>query len=235
MNKEELIEKYFSNQLSENEFQQLEQLLQEDAELRENFYNELEIKQAITQEKHVSLKERLQKLEKKPTNKKSWYLYAAAVTILIVIGSLFYNLKTNDQLYAENFEAYPNVISLSTRSEVSIENKESEAFKLYDAEKFNKAAIAFQDLYEKNEKDYLRFYHGVSLLAKNNTIEGIEVLEGYDWQEQQSDFTIPAFWYVGLAYLKLEKTSEARNYLKKVALSDSQLRSQAQRLLKQLD
>lgn len=235
MNKEELIERYFSNQLSENEFQQLELLLQEDAELRKNFYNELKIKQAITQEKHESLKERLQKLEKKPTSKKSWYLYAAAVAILIVISSLFYNLPTNDQLYAENFEAYPNVINLPTRSEVDPENKEIEAFRLYDAEEFNKAAVAFQDLYDKKEKDYLRFYQGVSLIANNNTIEGIEVLEDYDWKAQQNNFTIPAFWYVGLAYLKLGKTSEARNYFKKVVQSDNPLKNQAQGLLEKLD
>ncbi|WP_225035996.1 tetratricopeptide repeat protein [Winogradskyella sp. SM1960] len=237
MNKEELIEKYFSHQLSEKEFEQLQHYLQDDAELRNEFYQELNIKSAIAQEKHDVLKGRLQNLDKKPSGIPQWYLYAAAIAIFVAIGSLFIDTTSNDYhtLYTENFEVYPNVIDLNTRSDVPLERAESSAFALYDDKKFNEAAITFHELYATNEKDYFKFYEGVSLLANHKISEGITVLESYAWEANESNFSIPAFWYLGLSYMKLENVSESEKWLTKVAHSESQLSASAQQLIETLN
>lgn len=236
MKKYELIEKYFSNKLSDEEFGQLEQLLEQDDQLRDEFYHELEVRRAIAHEKHSDLKKRFQELDHNTKKKTRWIPYAAAIALLMAIGSFIYSLPPDHQeLYSENFEAYPNVISPTTRSETAQETNETAAFELYEAGKYSEAAGAFGNIYEKEPKDYLLFYKGVSLLAQNQTEEGIRALESYGWEQNGSDFTAAANWYLGLAHLKQKQVDQAKLFLKKVATSESNLTNQAQKLLKQLD
>ncbi|MCB0389221.1 MAG: hypothetical protein KDD23_11505, partial [Winogradskyella sp.] len=90
MNKEALIEKYFSHQLSDAEFNQLKKWIEEDELFKNEFYQQLEIQKIISEANHSQIKERLKRLDKKPKKKNTWYLYAASVTILIVLGFLLY-------------------------------------------------------------------------------------------------------------------------------------------------
>ncbi|PVW16277.1 tetratricopeptide repeat protein [Marixanthomonas spongiae] len=237
MDKEALIEAYFSNRISNVEFEQLQQLLKEDAALRERFYNELELKEAIAREEHSDLKNRFRSLEAKQKKRSFWYVYAAAaVVVLIAIGSLLYEEPpTTQTLYADYFEPYPNVVHLSSRSQLAEEDVAAGAFELYETGQYTKAATAFKALYQATSKDYLVFYQGVSLLASNQTHEGIEVLESYPWEVTQSDFAAPANWYLGLAYIKLENLAQATHYLNKVTQAKSPLSQTARNLLEQLD
>ncbi|GGD99830.1 tetratricopeptide repeat protein [Planktosalinus lacus] len=236
MNKEALKENYFSNRLSEAEFVQLEQLLETDATFREEFYDALEIQQALAGEKHRPLKERLQKLDQKPARKNHWYLYAAALVALISIGSLFYNPTPDyEDVYATHFEAYPNVVSLTNRSDAPQEGVAKEAFELYEANQYKEAAAAFQELYRQRPEDYVHFYYGLSLMAGGETEAGIDALETYPWQEENSDFTTVADWYIGLGYVKLGNSTDARFYLQKVADGENSLSKRAQEVLEALD
>src|SRR3546814_12404776 len=100
MHKEELVEQYFSGQISQEAFLQLKALLQEDVAFKEEFYSQLEVQETIAQEKQALLKARLKKLDQKPVEKINWYRYAAAAAALIIIGLLFYRPKPNyEKLY----------------------------------------------------------------------------------------------------------------------------------------
>ncbi|MBR9855894.1 MAG: tetratricopeptide repeat protein [Algicola sp.] len=236
MKKHELIEKYFSNQLSDEEFGQLEQILEKDDQLRDELYNELEVKRAIVHEKHSTLKNRLQELDQNTKKKTRWIPYAAAIALLIGIGSILYAPGPDYQgLYADTFEVYPNVINLVTRGGAEPKNSETIAFELYDAGNYDEAVRAFDSLYKKHPKDYLLFYKGVGLLAQDRTEEGIQALQSYDWELDGSDFTTASNWYLGLAHLKQEQVVQAKLFLEKVAASESNLNTQAQELLKHLD
>lgn len=236
MKKHELIRKYFSNKLSEEEFGELEQILENDGQLRDEFYNELELRRAIAHEKHSGLKKRLQELDHDTKKKTRWIPYAAAIALLIGIGSIIYGTGPDHQsLYADNFEVYPNVINLVTRGGNKTENSETTAFEFYEAGKYSEAAEAFANIYEKEPKDYLLLYKGVSLMAQNRTEEGIQTLQSYDWDLNGSDFATASNWYLGLAHLKQKEVDQAKTFLRKVAASDSNLNDQARELLKQLD
>src|SRR3546814_14539074 len=84
MHKEELVEQYFSGQISQEAFLQLKALLQEDVAFKEEFYSQLEVQETIAQEKQALLKARLKKLDQKPVEKINWYRYAAAAAALII-------------------------------------------------------------------------------------------------------------------------------------------------------
>jgi tetratricopeptide (TPR) repeat protein len=236
MNKEGLTEKYFSNRLSEAEFVQLQELLETDADFRESFYSELEVQQALAREKHWSIKQRFDKLDQKPLKKNNWYLYAAAIAVLIAVGTLFYTPTPNYQeVYASHFEVYPNVVNLTNRSDANEEVMSKEAFELYEAGEYREAAVAFEDVYRQQPEDYIHFYYGLSLMAAGDTEEGIQALDKYPWQETNSDFTTVVHWYMGLGYVKLGNITDARLYLKKVADGENSLSSHAREVLEELN
>ncbi len=233
---EELSEKYFSNTLTEAEFQKLEQLLETDIAFRQAFYDQLEIRQTIAHENRHELKERLQKLHRKPSAKKRWYLYAASITIFIVIGFFFFNSQPNyEEVYTTHFEAYPNMVSLTNRSAISENEIATEAFQLYNNGHFGKAAAAFKEISKQYPLDYIYFYYGVSLMADGDVAKGVEVLEKQEWQENNSAFSSASHWYLGLGYLKLDKVPNARFYLKKVVEAENNLSAGARAILKELD
>jgi len=236
MNKEELIAHYFNGQISKEDFLQLKTLLEEDSEFKKDFYAQLEVKQTIAQEKNAPLKERFNQLDQKTAPKTKWYLYAAAITILIAIGSFFYNTQPDYQdLYAKNFEAYPNVIAPTVRgNETPKEDKIALAFNYYDNKNYNKAAELFKSLYKETNEDYAFFYQSVSLMAGGETSKAITALEQHNWNEPENYQTITQ-WYIGLGYLKLGNKEKAILHLKKVTVSGKPLAKQAKEILQKLE
>lgn len=235
MNKEELIEHYFSGQISKETFLKLKTLLEKDSAFKNDFYTQLEVQQTIAQEKNIALKERLNNLDQKSAPKTKWYLLAAAITILIAIGSFFYNSQPNYQdLYAKNFEVYPNVITPVVRGdEIPKENNMSLAFGYYENEDYAKAADIFKKLYDETDEDYAFFYHAISLMAAEETTKAITALEQHSWNDLDNYQTITQ-WYLGLGYLKLENKEKALFHFKKVSVSDKPLAKPAKEILKKL-
>lgn len=237
MNKEELIEGYFSGQLSNEEFLDLKTLLEEDAEFRNEFHQQLEIQQTIAQEKSAILKDRFQALDKKTAPRPKWYQLAATVAILIGIGLgyIFFSGQTDYQdIYADNFEAYPNVVSPTVRGDSNTDNQDMQsAFRLYDSQQYAKAAHLFGELYKDTQKDYAYFYEAVSLMAAGQTDKAVSNLEQHQWIAPEK-YQTNAQWYVALGYLKLENKEKSIIYLKKVANSSAPIANQARKILKTL-
>lgn len=237
MNKEELIEGYFSGQLTNEEFSDLKTLLEEDAEFRSEFHHQLEIQQTISQDKSAFLKDRFAALDRKTEAKTKWYQYAATVAILIGVGLgyIFFSGQTDYQdLYTDNFEAYPNVVAPTVRGDSDSDNGDMEsAFRYYDSEDYTKAAELFGELYKDTQEDYAYFYEAVSLMAAGQTDKAVSNLEQQQWAAAEKYQTI-AEWYVALGYLKLENKEKAIIYLEKVANSAEPIANQAQEILKKL-
>ncbi len=236
MNKEELLAQYFSGQISKESFLELKTLLENDSAFKKDFYAQLEVQQIIAHEKHIPLKKRLNQLDQKSAPKTKWYLYAAAITIFIAIGSFFYSPKPNYQdLYAKNFEAYPNVIVPVVRgTETPEENKKALAFRYYDNKDYAKAAELFKTLHEETDADYAFFYRSVSLMALGETAKAIATLEQHNWNEPEKYQTI-AQWYLGLGYLKLEDKENAISHFKEVTASGKPLAKQAKKILQKIE
>ncbi|RFN58916.1 tetratricopeptide repeat protein [Marixanthomonas ophiurae] len=236
MNKEELIAHYFNGQISKDDFLQLKTLLEEDSEFKKEFYAQLEVQQTISGEKSAPLKERLKKLDQESAPKTKWYFYAAAIVILIAIGSFFYNTQPDYQdLYAKNFEAYPNVIAPTVRgNETPKKDKMELTFHYYDNKEYAKAAELFKTLYKETNEDYAFFYQSVSLMAAGETNKAIIALEQHNWNEP-IDYQTITQWYVGLGYLKLENKEKAKLHLKKVTVSGKPLAKQAKEILQKIE
>lgn len=236
MDKEELIAQYFNGQISEEGFSRIQALLEEDDAFKKEFYSQLEIQQAIAQEKHAPIKERLRKLDQKPIRKFKWYPYAAAAAILVIIGLLFYRTEPPyEKLYATHFEPYPNVIAPTLRDQERFEgDMVAAAFSYYDNRQYADAASTFEKIYQANGEDYAFFYQSMSLMALGEIEETVTALENHAWTHTD-EYQMIAYWYVGLGYMELKNKEQAVVYLQQVADSNHPKAKKATEILQKLE
>jgi predicted Zn-dependent protease len=228
-----LAEKYIQKKATASELEEINKLLDEDAEFKQELSFLLELQEAIKREEHHKLKQQLQHLEHKPKTIKlipnAWKYVAVFV---FGLGLLWYfNRPHNyDRIFEENFVPFPNIEAPSVRDSNIHENDLKRAFSLYDNRAYEQAASAFRALSANEQMSFTNFYLAVSLLADNQIEAAIEVLENPDWNvpdkyQNQTD------WYLARAYLKMHEKEKALVYLNKLAKSETALSAKAKNLL----
>lgn len=237
MNKSELIQGYLDKQLTQSQVAELKGLLQTDAGFKEAFTQAYELQEAIKAEERLALKSRLKTLDHPAVAKSSklWKL-AAALALLLGIGWLLTHKSSPDlqELYAQNFEPYPNVVMPAVRnSEDTTDPELREAFQFYDSRNYEAAAIAFRHIFESTNSDDAFFYYSISLMSSGHTEPAVALLENYPWQQAEKYRTLSR-WYAAMGHLKLEHQEAAVAHLKAVAQAGKPLSEKAESLLKQL-
>ena len=233
MNKESLIEKYFLKQLTNVEETALQTLLETDKAFKKEFEFQKNIQLAFRNETRNELKTAFQKIDMQ--QKKSWktpLLIAASFAFLIALGSYFYTQPSNNskQLFAQNFEVYPNVIHPVVRGDETQSTLEK-AFVYYE----NKDFTHFIKTLESNnytKPDY-NFYLANAYLAEGNTTQSIALLQSY-LNQQNMPYHNEATWYLALAYLKQGATKKAKKYLEKVVASKTEYTANAADLISKM-
>jgi len=220
MNKEDLIEKYFADTLSNEERILFDKLLQNDQAFKEEFVFQKELKQSIAHQQRETIKRTLQGFEDNLNRKKvisfKYWLAAASVMLILTLGYFAFNKYTASQpekLFTSNFSPYENVVHPTVRNSnnASIESK---AFSAYDGGSYYKA-INLLNSVENKEADYIRFYKAMCFLALDKNQEAIDLLlpiatspnessDKYKWRAK-------ANWYLGLAYLNNNETDRAKS------------------------
>jgi hypothetical protein len=248
MNKFELIDKFFSDTLSDKEVTIFNSLLQEDQEFKEEFLFQKNLKKALLLNQRETLKETLQGFEKdlKKESKiftlRNW-LIAATIIILLGIGAFFYmpyGSQEPAKIYAAYFEPYRNIIRPVERGEDdgSIESK---AFQAYENGKYHKAINLFNSIefFEDDNSDYIDFYKGISYLAINKNEEAIDVLLPIATEIEKGDYDISqkANWYLALAYLNSNEIDKAKSQFYMIAQDNAftYKKEEAGEILKKLE
>ncbi|MGO3706349.1 MAG: hypothetical protein ACTJGD_00795 [Mesonia hippocampi] len=229
-----LIAKYIQHKLTPQEQEEVKRLLKEDEDFKKEVSFQLTLQAAIKQEEGAKIKEYLQQVDKneKSTNIFSVVWKVAAVLVLGVGLFWFFNQPLDyDKIYAENFKPYPNVIAPTVRGDSADKSDVKKAFNAYDNRDYANAAEALKKLYRQDKEVYFNFYYAISLMADNQTIEAIKVLENQNWEaskilQEQVD------WYIALGYLKLKDKTNAITYLEKVKAGKASRAAQAQKILK---
>src|SRR5690606_40420997 len=108
-----------------------------------------------------------QKTQEKPAPK--WYRYAAAIAMLIGIGLgyIFLNGQTDYQdLYADNFEPYPNVVAPTVRgASEQVKGTMEEAFFKYDSKEYDHAADLYLEFNNSEKEEYEYLYQHIRYSA----------------------------------------------------------------------
>jgi len=224
MDKELLLYNYFSNHLTEDEEKLFNEFLDSDPEFRTKFEFENDLKRVIKDDQNQVLKAKLIGFEKeiateapvaKPQSStiRKWSI-AASVALLMGLGWIGYNslLKTDyENLYAANFQEYPNTVYTITRGDNNA-SVEREAFVAYESGNYKEAILNFEKVQQEESKGYLDFYKAQAYLNLGDNTAAIPLFKGI--QSGESDFNEEANWYLALAYLKQKDKEKAISVLR---------------------
>lgn len=235
MDKEQLIERYFENQLSPEEQKILQGFLDSDAEFAQEFAFQKNVKQAISLNERDELKKKLQSFEKPRTTINRISKWSIAVSIALVLGGGYWFLNQSPnhiELYNQYYQSYPNVIAPTVRGESKTDLK-SKAFYEYDRGNYQESFELFSKLYAKDKDDYALFYSSLSLIELNKPQEAIALMDAFD-ATKNNGFTPYFEWYKALSYLKLDQIEQAKTLLQSLSEKENPQQKQAQKLLEAL-
>lgn len=166
-------------------------------------------------------------LEKKGKIKKlNWAYISTAIAAVFIIG-LFLLLpfqSSNEEIFADNFKPYPNVLSSNVRGE---QDFTKDAFYYYDLGELTKSIELFSGQSTLSYQD--KFYLANAYLAEGEVDKAIILLE--ETKNGFSEFKEQSTWFLALAYLKADDTEKAKTELKLLSDSESSYQQKAEILL----
>ena len=234
MENEELIALYFEDQLNAEQQLEFDNLLRTNTEFKAQFELEQQVKIAIISNKKENLRQRLQKLEQ-PKKSSKFYGIAIAASLVIALGvfGVLQQNKTvdNNQLFAEYFQPYANVIVPNARGN-QVNNIKTEAFRYYDIKNYKLASKKFEYLYQSTKTSYYLFYKAICELELDNTNKAIALLEAH---KQYSDkVSEHRNWYLALGYLKANNTDASKILLQQIINKKTYKYKAAEAILKKI-
>jgi len=217
-----LIDKYLQSQLDAKE----EQLFLE-KQNDPDFQKELDLRKdslsVFKKKGRQELKEKLQNLEKeiqgesvdkqetaKVRKISSIRWIGIAATLLFLIGMFWWNTQTvnPDQLFAQHFQPYPNIIAPIVKSQTPSPSAYELAFQKYEQKNYQDAIPLLKEI----KTDEGRFYLAISHLANGDDQQAISLL-GDLTKEPSNRFYEASQWYLALAYLKSNQSDKSTDLL----------------------
>jgi hypothetical protein len=229
MNKEELIQDYIANRLSEKDKLRVEALLETDLELKEMYTTHKEVAAAFQISKSNEIKKRLQELDATETssggnNFMQGKFRRIAVAAVVIFG-LFYMmtlLRSSDDIFESYFEVCPNTYLPVTRGN-TIKNLQFEAFKTYESNNFVASELAFYELLKTTADPNIKFYYAMSLLNQNKFDSALEQLNSL--HKERFEYQVESLWYAALIQLKKNNTESAKKHLTYIQQLNSNFKS----------
>jgi len=170
------------------------------------------------------------------STKKSYRFLAIAASIAMVIGLAWMGYKDGsssyyEDLYAANFQEYPNTAFTITRSDTN-ESLEREAFVAYESKNYEQAVKKFQEITPENKKPYIDFYLAQSFinLEKNEKAKNLlkTVIDNKDALVAESH------WYLALIAVKEKEIAIAKAELELLTTAFDYNKEKATQLLDKL-
>ncbi len=247
--KEELLEKYFLDQLSSDEEVLFQKMLAEDSAFKETFEFETSVRNVARSERREVLRSKLRGIEtarnqtaevtiaqrEAKGGSKFWKAFAIAASIAIIVSSawtlFFGNTNTNDALFAANYEIYPNIAYNITRSDAGDDSLEKKAFTYYEQGNYEAALATFEHLKESNPSPDINFYSAQAMLAEGQYESAQRLFKNLSTGKYEAE----ALWYQSLIALKLDTTEDAIKSLHALIENGSYKKLESEQLLKSLE
>lgn len=238
----DLVERYFDNEMTEEEKVRFHDSMKSNLELRHLFDREKLLINTIrfgAAKNHLDFFKELEKslpdvtLERKTSP--AWIYYAAAASVVILLVSGIYFFRANDptptELYAEYFTPYPNVFEPTVRGSEKV-TKRALAFQKYEEGDYQQAAALFAALLRDEREPGMLLLLGNANLALGKTEEAKNNFN--EVVKTSSENSVPAQWYLSLAYLRDGKISSAKETLTPLAETKNPYSKKAKDLLLQM-
>lgn len=233
MDNQSLIDNYFEGTLNPDEKTLFNRLVKSDPDFAKQVNFQKNVKIALTLKSREELKSQLKEHEKSLSKQRifnrKWLAIAASIIILFGLFFIFQSTPDSSDLYAKFFSPYPNTVAPIVRGE-NENSKEMRAFKAYELEKYDKSAKLFNDVFLKENKEYIRFYEAISLMADEQFSSSELILRNYPWLE----YSEKANWYLALNYLQSDQKENAKKLLIQIKKENSYKAKSAKKLLHDL-
>lgn len=238
----EQIANYLEGTLPDNEMREFEERLKIEPTLKEALQNVIILKEGIRQAAREQMRTKLQNIEKKlSANENSnstfqiyWLKVAASIALVVVAAWLLWPSETvsTEELFAENFEPYPNIIIPTVRgSQTTDSSMLAQAYRAYDLQDYNRTIKIFENISPKDEDILL--YLGNSYLAKGSPEKAIPVFEkmtkDFDTFDEQAE------WYLSLSYLANKNEIKAKSLLKTIIDKGGSYKTKAEKVMQKLN
>ena len=224
MNKEEFIQDYIANRLSEEDKVRAEELLKTDVELQELYETHQEMTAAFKLSNDRVLKKRLQELDALDTSETTTsgvkkfnfgMLSRIAIAAIFIVGAFFVinQFTASDTIFVSYFDACPNTYLPVTRG-TTTQNAQFEAFKYYESGDYLKAEKTFKDLLASENNFNLRFYYAMSLM--NQEKYDLALNELNKLTTITFDYQVESLWYAALIQIKNNNKETAKKHLQTI-------------------
>ncbi|MDL5049369.1 hypothetical protein QQ054_25475 [Oscillatoria amoena NRMC-F 0135] len=245
----DLIQRYLDRSLNDTEKKNLEERLRHEPALKSMY---LEHQQLIKGIRFSYLQQRLQQLRTlegvlpviQPEAKKGkqiwlavYWKQAVAVAASLLICAVTYVVwnqsASAENLYAEYFTPYPNVIEPIVRNGNETVTKRTKAFSAYEAGNYEMAATLFTELLNEKEEPGILLLLGNANLTLGRTADArsnfVKLINDY------SDYDNIGKWYLALSYLKDGDVKTAQVLLQEVSNSEYSYAARAKKMLNKLE
>lgn len=229
MDKEEFIQNYIANRLSEDEKTQFEALLKTDKELQELYETHVTMAAAFKLSKTNEIKQRLQQLDSATETPKTKgfiqkNLSKIAIAAVFVLGIFFAvnQFTAKEDFFNSYFEVCPNTYLPVTRG-TTTQNELIEGFRAYESKNYEKAAAIFNDILKESDDTTTRFYYAMSLLNQKKFDLALAELNAI--QAIAFDYKVESLWYAALIELKNGNEDKAAKHLKAIQNLNSDFKS----------
>ena len=238
------IEQYRFGPMTESERFNFEQELVENPMLNNEFQLDVEIEASLKQYDIIDLRRKIFRVinEEKASVKmpvlKSfhsyWYMVAASITFLILLGGAFRLMHpvkyTNNTLF-EMYYTGENAHNLTR----SAGNSNDEGMAKYREGDFNGALVLFNESLDKDpENIYVRYYTGLASIEANQLQKAVTEFK-YIIDQKNNMFVENAEWYLALSYLKNNQVKESKSLLTEIINNTSNSHNkEASQILKRI-
>ncbi len=240
----ELIEKFHNGELSNEELKKFESELQSNPEFKKEFDLYTEINDSILEDDVIELRKQLNSIQGSSINNaqknrirelysNKWYLAAAVVTIVIIIGTFLISIMSDTYSNEELFKKYyePEDAVLITRSGNSNSDLDlTKALQQFEQENYKEAI----PLLKKIDNNVLSgFYLGIAYIETNDFSKAIKEFKGVI-DHGDNLFIEQSEWYLGLCYLMNNEKDKAIKDFRKIIHENSLYKPDAEEILNKI-
>jgi len=186
---------------------------------------------------HVLNKDIQNQLFPSTAKKNNWKIYSSIAAVLIIavlsVYSIFIKKSLPEIILEEYFAPYPNTIPLlrGEENQGDIDN----AMIAYEIKNYVEALDILLTILQKDaDHDAANFYAGNIFLYQQAPNQAIVFLKKVI-QSESIQYSEPALWYLGLAYVMNSDMSNARSVFKELYTHDGLYKEQSEQIISLLD
>lgn len=160
----------------------------------------------------------------------------ATFLLAVLAGYFVYShMNQSEQLFAQHFEYMPSSIKVEGAERGMPAQQLSllaNAVQSYETGKYKDAEGLFRAYLSQQSEDLeASFYYALLQLGKGNAGVAVPILEEVAEQPPRQGYDRAAYWYLGLAQLKMDKTEAARAYFERLENGEDRYAKNARAVL----